>query len=137
MNIITVNKFDIKGGAARAAYRIHHALRSSGIETQMLVNVADSGDWTVQGPTNKWGKAIGRIRPQLATPLRQLLRTGNPIIHSPAVLPSRWPERINASDADVVHLHWVQGEMLSIADIGRIHKPIVWTLHDMWAFCGA
>ena len=36
-----------------------------------------------------------------------------------------------------MHLHWVQGEMLSIADIGRIRKPIVWTLHDMWAFCGA
>lgn len=103
----------------------------------MLVNKASSGDWTVHGPISLWGKAIGRIRPQLATPLRKLLRTGNPIVHSPALVPSRWPERLNASDADVVHLHWVQGEMLSIADIGRIHKPIVWTLHDMWAFCGA
>jgi hypothetical protein len=46
-------------------------------------------------------------------------------------------KRINAWDADVVHLHWVQGEMLSIADIVRIQKPIVWMLHDMWAFCGA
>ena len=27
--------------------------------------------------------------------------------------------------------------MLSIADIAKIKKPIVWTLHDMWAFCGA
>ena len=27
--------------------------------------------------------------------------------------------------------------MLSIADISRIRRPIVWTLHDMWAFCGA
>ncbi|CAK6687493.1 D-inositol-3-phosphate glycosyltransferase [Synechococcus sp. CBW1107] len=34
-------------------------------------------------------------------------------------------------------MHWVQGEMLSIADIARIRKPIIWTLHDMWAFCGA
>jgi glycosyltransferase involved in cell wall biosynthesis len=103
----------------------------------MLVNVARSGDWTVQGPSSKWAQAIGLVRPQLAAPLRMLLRTGNPIIHSPALVPSRWPERLNATDADVVHLHWVQGEMLSIADIGRIRKPIVWTLHDMWAFCGA
>ena len=95
------------------------------------------GDWSVQGPTSKRAKAIGTIRQQLATPLRQLLRTANPIIHSPAVVPSRWPDRINASDVDLVHLHWVQGEMLSIADIARIRKPIVWTLHDMWAFCGA
>ena len=137
MKVLQLNHSDINGGAARAAYRIHHALRSSGIDSQMLVNVDASGDWSVQGPTSKWAKAISRIRPQLATPLRQLLRTGNPIIHSPAVVPSRWPERINASDADLVHLHWVQGEMLSIADIARIRKPIVWTLHDMWAFCGA
>jgi glycosyltransferase involved in cell wall biosynthesis len=137
MKVLQLNYSDINGGAARAAYRIHHALRISGIDSQMLVNVAASGDWTVQGPTSNWAKAMGRIRPQLATPWRQLLRTGNPIIHSPAVVPSRWSERLNASDADVVHLHWVQGEMLSIGDIARIRKPIVWTLHDMWAFCGA
>ena len=26
---------------------------------------------------------------------------------------------------------------MSIEDIGRIPKPVIWTLHDMWAFCGA
>ena len=137
LKVLQLNHSDINGGAARAAYRIHHAIRDSGIDSQMLVNVAASGDWTVQGPTSKRAKALGRIRPQLAIPLRKLLRTGNPIIHSPGLVPSRWPELINASDADVVNLHWVQGEMLSIADIARIRKPIVWTLHDMWAFCGA
>ena len=137
MKVLQLNHSDINGGASRAAYRIHHALRSSCIDSQMLVNVASSGDWTVQGPATKWAKAIGHIRPQLVTPLRQQLYTGNPTTHSPAVVPSRWPERLNGSDADLVHLHWVQGEMLSIADIARIRKPIVWTLHDMWAFCGA
>jgi glycosyltransferase involved in cell wall biosynthesis len=27
--------------------------------------------------------------------------------------------------------------MMSVADIARLRKPVVWTLHDMWAFCGA
>ena len=27
--------------------------------------------------------------------------------------------------------------MLSIGDLVHIKKPIIWTLHDMWAFCGA
>ena len=137
MKVLQLNHSDINGGAARASYRIHHALRDIGIDSQMLVNLAASGDWSVRGPTSLWGKTISRIRPQLVTPLRKLLSTGNPIIHSPALVPSRWSKRLNTSDADVVHLHWVQGEMLSIADIGRICKPIVWTLHDMWAFCGA
>lgn len=137
MVIYSINHSDINGGAARAAYRIHHALRDSGIDSQMLVNVASSGDWTVQGPHSNFIKAISRVRPLLAIPFRKLLRTGNPIIHSPAILRSRWPDRINASDAELVHLHWVQDEMLSIADIALIRKPVVWTLHDMWAFCGA
>ena len=137
MKIFQLNYSDIKGGAARAAYRIHHALRSNGIDSQMLVNRASTGDWTVQGPTGKAAEAMGLIRPQLAKPLRTLLSTGNPIVHSPAIVPSTWPQRLNGSDADVVHLHWVQGEMLSVEAIGRIRKPIVWTLHDMWAFCGA
>jgi glycosyltransferase involved in cell wall biosynthesis len=34
-------------------------------------------------------------------------------------------------------MHWIAGEMLSVRDIGRIDKPLVWTLHDMWSFCGA
>lgn len=137
MKVLQLNHSDINGGAARASYRIHHALRDIGIDSQMLVNLAASGDWSVRGPTSLWGKTISRMRPQLVSPLRKLLNTGNPIIHSPALVPSRWSKRLNASDADVVHLHWVQGEMLSIADIGCICKPVVWTLHDMWAFCGA
>jgi glycosyltransferase involved in cell wall biosynthesis len=56
---------------------------------------------------------------------------------SPALLSSGWPRRINNADADIVNLHWVNGEMLSISDIAKIKKPIVWTLHDMWLFCGA
>ena len=137
MRVIHLNHSDINGGAARAAYRIHHALRASGVDSRMWVNKATAGDWTVEGPATKVAKALAAVRGHAASPLVKTLKTGNPIIHSPAVLPSQWVKRINQSDADVVHLHWVAGEMLSIADIGRIEKPIVWTLHDMWAFCGA
>ena len=31
----------------------------------------------------------------------------------------------------------MQRETISISDIAKIKKPIVWTLHDMWAFLGA
>lgn len=137
MKILQLNYYDISGGAARAAYRIHHALRGIKIDSRMWVNKATAGDWTVDGPISKPDKVMATIRFQLGSQLTRVLKTGNPILHSPQVLPSRWPVRINDSDADIVHLHWVQGEMLSISDIGRIKKPIIWTLHDMWAFCGA
>ena len=137
MKSYLINYSDVSGGASRAAYRIHHAMRRYGIDSTMLVNLASAGDWTVQGPTSKWKNAIGKLRAPLGGLLNNVLRTGNPILHSPSILPSRWPKRLNGSDADVLHLHWVNGEMLSIGDIGRLRKPIVWTLHDMWAFCGA
>ena len=55
---------------------------------------------------------------------------------STSLLPSKWLKKINSSDADIVHLHWVQGEMLSIKEISRIKKPLVWSFLDMWPFCG-
>ena len=84
MKVIHLNYSDINGGAARAAYRIHHALRDLGIDSRMFVNIAASGDWTVQGPTNNLRKSLARIRPQLVTPLRKLLKTGNRILHPAA-----------------------------------------------------
>ncbi|MGA8830121.1 MAG: glycosyltransferase, partial [Desulfomonilaceae bacterium] len=53
------------------------------------------------------------------------------------LLPSPLFGVINASQSEVVNLHWVNAEALSIKQIGQIRKPIVFTLHDMWAFCGA
>lgn len=137
MKIIHISHSDIQGGAALAAYRIHQALRLRGLDSTMAVNVSTSGDWTVQSHQTKLAKGLARLRPQLGSLPRQWLRTDNPILHSPAIIPSTWSERLNCTDADVLHLHWVNGEMLSIHDISKLGKPVVWTLHDMWAFCGA
>jgi len=42
-------------------------------------------------------------------------------------------------EADVLHLHWINQGFLSLKNIRQLAslgKPIVWTLHDMWAFTG-
>ncbi len=39
-------------------------------------------------------------------------------------------------EADVIHLHWVNQGMLSLRGLRKIlesDKPVVWTMHDMWA----
>jgi glycosyltransferase involved in cell wall biosynthesis len=41
--------------------------------------------------------------------------------------------------SDVIHLHWVNHGLASIdffEKLKKLNKPIVWTLHDMWAFTG-
>ena len=59
----------------------------------------------------------------------------DPVCHTFGRVSAGLVNKINAGDAGVVNLHWISN-MLSVADIGRLQKPIVWTLHDMWAFCG-
>jgi len=137
MKVVHLNNADTSGGAARAAYRIHKSLIDGDIHSRMWVNFSKSGDWTVKGPKGKLRKGISQIRRHLASPVLKTMKTDNKILHSPAIFPSSWSKRINKSDADIVHLHWVGAEMASIADLGNIKKPAVWTLHDMWGFCGA
>lgn len=137
MNVIHLSHSDALGGAARASYRIHRALLESGIDSRLLVDAAGTGDWTVSGTRGGLAKGIHAIRRITGEALTRTLRTGNATLHSPQVLPSSRVAEVNASDADIVNLHWVQHEMLAVSDVPRIRKPLVWTLHDMWAFCGA
>jgi glycosyltransferase involved in cell wall biosynthesis len=139
MKIVHINYFDNIGGSGRAAYRIHHALRRAGVESRMLVKEATSSDWTVQAltPQKQNSGLLYRLRMKWFNRLIGQFRTASPILHSPDISSSVDVKQINNSDADIIHLHWFNSGMLSIGDIGKINKPIIWTLHDMWAFCGA
>ena len=138
MKVLIISKEDIQGGAFIAAYRVHNALRQNGVDSFMWVDKKILDDQTVEGPSTKTAKLLADLRPRLIHHLLvKMLKTNNKVIHSPSVLPSTLVKRINESDADIVNLHWIQNEMLSIKDISKIKKPIVWTLHDMWVFCGA
>ena len=35
---------------------------------------------------------------------------------------------------DIINLHWIGNEFLSLNEIKKFDVPIVWTLHDMWVF---
>ncbi|MCB0764010.1 MAG: glycosyltransferase family 4 protein [Flavobacteriales bacterium] len=137
MKVLIVNSSDLEGGAARAANRLHVGLQRVGVESRMLVQSKESDDRLVQGARTPMEKAMSKLRPSLdLIPLKRYPGSQGRIF-SPSWLPfSGVVKRINASDADVVHLHWVTAGMLRIEDLAGIRKPIVWSLHDMWAFTG-
>ena len=59
----------------------------------------------VEGQKNPFEKLYYDLGPRLiANSLVKTLKTKNPIIHSPSVLPSKWVSRINESDADIIHV---------------------------------
>ncbi len=137
MKVLIINTFDAGGGAARAAYRLHRALLSVGVESYMLVQDKQGDDYTVIGPETKAEKFINLFRFLLdQLPLMQYKKR-SPTLFSTAIWGNRKVRKIiNKLNPDIVHLHWVAAGMLSVEDIGRIKKPVVWSLHDMWAFTG-
>lgn len=138
MKILHISYSDINGGAAIAAYRLHRSLIDSGVNSAMFVVNRSSGDFTVDSYQNKYQKVLSIVKPQIVNLfLNYFLKTKNKTIHSLSYFSSKLVNKINSSDVDIVHIHWFQREMLSISDISKIKKHVVWTMHDMWAFCGA
>ena len=124
------------GGAARAAYRIHQSFKAEDVRSRMLVKRAISDDWTVQNKKTKINELTGQVKSALNSAVRRTMRTENAVLHSPSIFGSNWVNQLNNSENDVINLHFLAFETMSISDIGAIQKPLVWTLHDMWAFCG-
>jgi glycosyltransferase involved in cell wall biosynthesis len=138
MKILHLSTDDFSGGASRATYRLHTALLQNGVDSTMRVLTHQTANDKViagRGPRTFTEKVKGRIHKKLREFAERNWKTDNLIMHSFGQVSAGIVEEINRSDADVVNLHWIVN-LLSIEDIGNIRKPIVWTLHDMWAFCG-
>jgi len=136
MKVVHLSFSDVYGGAARAAYRIYDCVKKSGVNSKLFVSVAGSNDPDVIGPRGLKGRLLSNLRISMSNKVQEILVGSTCPNRSLSIIPSNWASRINNSDFDIVHLHWVQGEMISIRDIGNISKPIVWTLHDMWPISG-
>ena len=136
IKVINISFSDISGGAARATYRIHNSLLKIGIESQLRVCRRLSGDPSVVAPSG-FAKVIAEMRPMIRHIVMGLHKTPTFEMHSINWFPSGWVDSLNKSDADIIHLHWIGLETISIYELSKIRKPIVWTLHDMWAFCGS
>ena len=137
MKPLLVSQSDGAGGAARAALRLQQALVKHGVESRMRVAHKVAGDWRVEGGSSFGEQVTEVLRPMLSARLTALQHSANSLPHSLNVLPSSYSKEFAMSGADVINLHWVCEEMMSVADIGRISGPVVWTLHDGWSFSGA
>lgn len=137
MKVAIISHTDLGGGAALAAFRLHKSLRSTEIDSTMFVRSKSSDDWNVFASTKRIEKVFNKLRTRCGISFNSFLQGRSVTYYSGNWIPSRWASMINQCDSDLVNLHWVGCETLSIEDLGRITKPIIWTMHDMWPFCGA
>jgi len=136
LKVLQVTSGDEHGGANRAAMRLHIGLLKHGISCEVLVHLKSTDSQFVKSPFRGIYSALERFRPYLdrIPTLKQKHKNrpfSNAWVSNRKILRS-----INQSDADIVHLHYINGGMLSVKDISRINKPVVWSLHDNWAFTG-
>lgn len=127
---------DYRGGAARAAYRLHQGLRRLEVDSQMFVQFKFSDDSTVLSPTTKLGKGIAQLRPFLDSLPVRLYRQRKKTVFSCEWLPETLNAKVFEIAPDILNLHWVCDGYLQIETIAKFRQPIVWTMHDMWPFTG-
>ena len=87
------------------------------------------------------GQASMRARVRLARTVtkyaaRTLARNDPKAMRSVGLVPTGLGRAIISCAPDLVHWHWVGGEIVSLAEMASISVPSVWTCHDQWAFCG-
>lgn len=135
MKVLLLNTYDNQGGAARAAYRLHQGLMGIGVDSRMLVQRKNLPDRSILGPVGRQATLRSALQPALESLPTRLRRL--PIdTFSTAAVGASSINRIRAEAPDLVHMHWVSHGFLRIEDLSRIERPLVWTLHDMWAFTG-
>ncbi len=137
MKVLLLNTNDSGGGAAIGAVRLTNALNKAGINATLgVVNKKSNNPYCIDLMKKHifFKRAFFAILEKL---LFSFFKTSNTILHSLNWYSKIDIKKINSSDYDIVHLHWINGNMISICDIAKITKPIVWTMHDSWACCAA
>lgn len=136
MKVLHINTSDISGGAARAAYRLSTALRKNGVESYMLAQKKLSDDVNVIGFQTKLGKGWSLVKPEIDKLPLKIFNTNQSGPWSVNWFPTNITKKIKEINPDIVNLHWIGNGMISIRELRKIKKPIVWTMHDMWPFSG-
>jgi glycosyltransferase involved in cell wall biosynthesis len=124
MKVLLLNTYT-HGGAAVACRRLENALQEEGVSVKLL-HAGETG--------NRWPFYAERLS-FLPFERDKSVRFS----FSPANFGKNLSRHPWVQEADVLHLHWINQGFLSVEGIQTLislGKPIVWTLHDMWAFTG-
>lgn len=134
--ILHVCHSDRVGGAAIAARRLVEAQREAGLDARMLVlDRRGEESWIVEASSGVRRRAriarfmAKRVLRHDSSPAAGTMRTA-------ALLPTGLGAEIAALKPDLVHLHWLGTEAMSVGELAGLDLPTIWTCHDQWAFCG-
>ena len=134
MKVLHISFSDNYGGANIAAYRTHKCLEKKIVSKMLVFDKKLRKEVNIIKIKNKY-KYIYKFKNYFAKFITFLFYSK--YNSSFNIFDSNLVDIINRSKFDIIHLHWINNEILSIKDISKIKKKVVWTFHDMWPFCGS
>lgn len=142
LRVVHFNTNDAAGGAAKAAVRLHQALRAQGVNSRMVVLNRDGSDPDVKrvGQSTARMEASLLFREAAHKTVQYLKKPNDSFDFDRSVFSAPTDALVRESEsADILQLHWVRG-LLSTAQLSRMargaSKPIVWTLMDLAPITG-
>jgi len=129
MKIAFVSYSDFNGGEKKTFYKIFNLLKKKN-RSLLIVREKSINDKRIILFGNKY---LNKLRNVFMHYLSRVIGLKD---FSFNLLPSNMGVYLNSLDVDLINLHWINGETISINDIEKINKPLVITLHDMWFFSG-
>jgi len=137
MKILHVVAGSLNGGAARGALWLHEGLRCQGVDSKILTQFPSNIENTVSITSpNRLKRVKLKIEHRIENYWLSQYPNKQNRIFSTGLIGNDITVMPEYKDTDIIHLHWINNDMLSIKDIGKIEKPIVWTLRDMWPMTG-
>jgi hypothetical protein len=119
-----------------AARRLQLALSQEGVDAYSVVQSSASGDikQIIQGTWEKLARRAGRKLERIFLNKFYGLPYDAPWNLSSFGIPADKSEFFEKPD--ILHLHWIAGGALALSSIERLNIPVIWTMHDTWAFTG-
>lgn len=136
MKALLLSANDISGGASKAAYRLHQGFYKIGVFSQMIVDNKYSDNSNIFSHTTKIRKGFAKLKPTLDKLPLNLYPNRDISAYSIQWIRDNIPAQVAQIQPDIVNLHWIADSYLQIESLAKLNKPLVWTLHDMWAFTG-
>jgi glycosyltransferase involved in cell wall biosynthesis len=143
MKVTLINTADAGGGAPAACMRLLKALELKQVDAHMLVQEKMTNEPLVTSIDHGF---ISRLKIRFNFLYERLpfiwFRAKDRSVRFAFSTADRGTDISDQPDilnADILHLHWTNSGFLSISNLKKLFetgKPVVWTLHDMWAFTG-
>ena len=139
MRILHLSYHENSGGAAIATNRIHKSLLKANVDSLMYVQNKQSNSEKIFTSGSKIEIFLDRLNMFCQRKLHKFNANVNSqkISKSYNILPTFKLKLIKKLNPDIVNLHWIGNNFINFKEISKIEKPIVWTLHDMWPYCGS